>query len=52
MTVECRFITVSDSFFERIGIDYAQGFHIAVPAPVSRFPRLVSRKGPPLLRLA
>jgi Amt family ammonium transporter len=47
--VECR---ETLELLERIGIDYAQGFHIAVPAPVSRFPRLVSRKGPPLLRLA
>ncbi|MFU8821492.1 MAG: EAL domain-containing protein [Gammaproteobacteria bacterium] len=47
--VECR---ETLELLERIGIDYAQGFHIAVPAPVSRFARLVSRKGPPLLRLA
>jgi diguanylate cyclase (GGDEF)-like protein/PAS domain S-box-containing protein len=37
---------------EGIGVEYVQGFHIAAPAPVSRFPRLASRSGRPLLRLA
>lgn len=37
---------------EKIGVEFVQGFHIAAPAPVSRFPRLASRNGPPLLRLA
>jgi len=40
------------ALLERIGIDYVQGFHIAAPAPVSLFPRLASRNGRPLLRLA
>jgi diguanylate cyclase (GGDEF)-like protein/PAS domain S-box-containing protein len=37
---------------ERIGVDFVQGFHVAAPAPVTRFPRLASRSGRPLLRLA
>lgn len=37
---------------ESIGVQYAQGFHIAAPAPVARFPRLARRGVPPLLRLA
>src|SRR6056297_810443 len=37
---------------EKIGVEFVQGFHIAAPAPVSRFPRLASRTGRPLLRLA
>jgi diguanylate cyclase (GGDEF)-like protein/PAS domain S-box-containing protein len=37
---------------EKIGVEFVQGFHIAAPAPVSRFPRLSSRTGRPLLRLA
>jgi diguanylate cyclase (GGDEF)-like protein/PAS domain S-box-containing protein len=37
---------------EKIGVEFVQGFHIAAPAPVSRFPRLASRDGLPLLRLA
>jgi diguanylate cyclase (GGDEF)-like protein/PAS domain S-box-containing protein len=37
---------------EKIGVEFVQGFHIAAPAPVTRFPRLASRTGRPLLRLA
>jgi len=37
---------------EKIGVEFVQGFHIAAPAPVSRFPRLASRGGRPLLKLA
>jgi diguanylate cyclase (GGDEF)-like protein/PAS domain S-box-containing protein len=47
--VECR---ETLELLERIGIDYVQGFHIAAPEPVSLFPRLASRHGRPLLRLA
>ena len=35
-----------------IGIQYAQGFFIAPPAPVERFPRLMTRGRAPELRLA
>ena len=35
-----------------IGIHFAQGFHIAAPAPVGTFPRLHRRGGPPRLQLA
>jgi EAL domain-containing protein (putative c-di-GMP-specific phosphodiesterase class I) len=37
---------------EQIGVEFVQGFHVAAPAPVTRFPRLASRCGRPLLRLA
>jgi diguanylate cyclase (GGDEF)-like protein/PAS domain S-box-containing protein len=37
---------------EKIGVEYVQGYHIAAPAPVSRFPRLASRSARPRLRLA
>jgi EAL domain-containing protein (putative c-di-GMP-specific phosphodiesterase class I) len=37
---------------ESIGVQYAQGFHIAAPAPVSRFPRFVAKGRPPRLKLA
>ena len=35
-----------------IGVHFAQGFHIAAPAPVATFPRLHRRGGPPRLQLA
>jgi diguanylate cyclase (GGDEF)-like protein/PAS domain S-box-containing protein len=37
---------------EQIGVEYVQGFHLGVPAPVSRFPRLAARNGRPALKLA
>jgi len=37
---------------ESIGVQYAQGFHIAAPAPVSRFPRFVAKGRQPRLKLA
>ncbi|MEJ2523531.1 MAG: EAL domain-containing protein [Gammaproteobacteria bacterium] len=37
---------------ESIGVQYAQGYHIAAPAPVSRFPRFERRGDAPLLKLA
>ncbi|MEI2420088.1 EAL domain-containing protein, partial [Arthrospira platensis SPKY2] len=37
---------------EKIGVEYVQGYHIAAPAPVARFPRLAARSGRPRLRLA
>ena len=37
---------------ESIGVQYAQGYHIAAPAPVSRFPRLAGKGRRPLLKLA
>ena len=37
---------------EQIGVEYVQGFHIAAPAPVTKFPRLAARRGRPNLRLA
>ena len=37
---------------EEIGVEFVQGFHIAAPASVSRFPRLATRGARPLLRLA
>jgi diguanylate cyclase (GGDEF)-like protein/PAS domain S-box-containing protein len=37
---------------ERIGVEFVQGFHIAAPASVSRFPRLASRNGRANLKLA
>lgn len=36
---------------EKIGVEYVQGFHIAAPAPISRFTRLASRDGRPALKL-
>mgnify|MGYP001823276530 CR=1 FL=1 len=35
-----------------LGIHFAQGCHIAAPAPVANFPRLHRRGGPPKLQLA
>ena len=40
------------SALTEIGIHFAQGFHIAAPAPVGTFPRLRRRGGPPRLQLA
>jgi diguanylate cyclase (GGDEF)-like protein/PAS domain S-box-containing protein len=37
---------------ESIGVQYAQGYHIAAPAPVSRFPRFARNGERPLLKLA
>jgi diguanylate cyclase (GGDEF)-like protein/PAS domain S-box-containing protein len=37
---------------EKIGVEYVQGYHIAAPAPVARFPRLAARGGRARLRLA
>jgi len=37
---------------EKIGVEFVQGYHIAAPASVERFPRLVARHGRPRLKLA
>ncbi|MFU8896889.1 MAG: EAL domain-containing protein [Gammaproteobacteria bacterium] len=37
---------------ENIGVEYVQGFHIAAPASVTKFPRLAARGKRPMLRLA
>jgi EAL domain-containing protein (putative c-di-GMP-specific phosphodiesterase class I) len=37
---------------EKIGVEFVQGYHIAAPASVQRFPRLATRSGRPQLKLA
>ena len=37
---------------EKIGVEFVQGYHIAAPASVKRFPRLAARNGRPSLKLA
>ena len=37
---------------EKIGVEFVQGYHIAAPASVERFPRLATRHGRPQLKLA
>jgi diguanylate cyclase (GGDEF)-like protein/PAS domain S-box-containing protein len=37
---------------EKIGVEFVQGYHIAAPASVERFPRLAARNGRPRLKLA